>query len=68
MSQWVLRVQVRGEWEECAFNTRQEALTAFAALATDYSEIQRAILLREATPEPFAVANRVANYTSEYIN
>jgi hypothetical protein len=47
MAKWVLKVQVCGEWEECVFGTRQEALTAFVALTEDYSaKIERAVLLR----------------------
>ncbi len=47
MAKWVLKVQVCGEWEECVFGSRQEALTTFVALAEDYSaKIERAVLVR----------------------
>jgi hypothetical protein len=56
MAKWVLKVQVCGEWEECVFRSRQEALTAFVALAEDYSaKMERAVLLR-------------ASQSNEYIN
>ena len=43
---WVLKVQVNGEWEECRFPTRHDALSAFVALANDYKKaLQRAILV-----------------------
>lgn len=42
---WVLKIELDGEWEECAFQTRREALTAFIALAADYElKLRRAIL------------------------
>lgn len=43
---WVLRIELDGEWEECKFTTRQEALAAFVALAADYDvNLRRAVLL-----------------------
>jgi hypothetical protein len=49
VNQWVLKIELNGEWEECQFLSRNEALSAFVALARDYKKgIKRAILL---TPE-----------------
>lgn len=46
MNHWVLKVQLDGEWEECRFSTRNDALSAFVALANDYKRaLQRAILV-----------------------
>jgi hypothetical protein len=43
---WVLKVELCGEWEECRFATRAEALAAFIALTVDYSaKLERAVLL-----------------------
>ncbi len=43
---WVLKIELDGEWEECKFMTRQEALAAFVALAADYDvNLRRAVLL-----------------------
>lgn len=43
---WVLKIELDGEWEECRFKTRREALAAFVALAADYDvNLQRAVLL-----------------------
>jgi hypothetical protein len=44
LNQWVLKVELNGEWEECRFPSRNEALSAFLALTTDYC-LKRAILL-----------------------
>jgi hypothetical protein len=45
VTEWVLKVELDGEWEECSFQTRNEALSAFAALATDYKvSLHRAVL------------------------
>lgn len=50
MSKWVLRVEVNGEWEECGFTSRKEALATLAALANDYSEkLERAVLVLNRT-------------------
>lgn len=37
VTNWLLSVELDGEWEECSFATRQEAIKAFVALAADYS-------------------------------
>ena len=42
---WVLRVELNGEWEECSFGTRKEAVATFVALAKDYSDNLRAAVL-----------------------
>lgn len=50
MREWVLRVELDGEWEECKFPTRNEALSTFAALTEDYERnLQRAILFAPAS-------------------
>jgi hypothetical protein len=33
---WILRVKLNGEWEECRFASPSEALAAFSELAQDY--------------------------------
>jgi hypothetical protein len=51
MDNWILRIELDGEWEECAFATPKEALSAFAALAKDYERnLKRAVLC----PEPLS--------------
>jgi hypothetical protein len=46
VNKWVLKVELNGEWEECTFATRQEALSAFIALASDYElNLRRAVLV-----------------------
>ena len=46
MDHWVLKIELDGEWEECSFATRTEALAAFTALAADYeANMRRAVLL-----------------------
>ena len=45
MSQWILKIELNGEWEECRFPTCKDALSAFKALAADYKKaLKRAIL------------------------
>lgn len=45
MDQWVLKIELNGEWEECRFPTRKDALSAFNALAADYKRaLKRAVL------------------------
>lgn len=45
MSEWILKIELNGEWEECKFLTRNDALSTFAALTEDYeTNLQRAIL------------------------
>lgn len=47
---WVLKIELDGEWEQCNFTTRQEALAAFMALAADYDvNLRRAVLLPTGT-------------------
>jgi hypothetical protein len=45
VKKWVLTIEIDGEWEQCLFMTRKDALAAFLALATDYQST-RAMLLR----------------------
>jgi hypothetical protein len=45
LEDWLLKVELDGEWEECAFKTRSEAVAAFVALLHDYTAlIKRAVL------------------------
>jgi hypothetical protein len=45
VNEWILKVELNGEWEECKFPTQNEALSTFAALTEDYENgLQRAIL------------------------
>jgi hypothetical protein len=45
VNEWILKIELNGEWEECKFPTRNEALSTFVALAQDYAKsLQRAIL------------------------
>lgn len=45
MHEWVLKIELNGEWEECSFFSRNDALCTFVALAEDYERnLQRAIL------------------------
>lgn len=47
--EWILGVEIDGEWEHCRFSESQQALQTFAALASDYpGELHRAVLLRSA--------------------
>jgi hypothetical protein len=42
---WILRIELDGEWEECRFSSKREALEAFYALTSDYrSALERAML------------------------
>jgi hypothetical protein len=42
---WILKVELDGEWEECTFATRLDALAAFKAVAADYKrKLKRAVL------------------------
>lgn len=45
MNTWILKIELNGEWEECAFATHKEALSAFTALVEDYErDLSRAVL------------------------
>ncbi len=44
--EWILAVQIDGEWEHCGFEDRSQAIAAFQALSIDYvHNIQRALLM-----------------------
>ena len=48
METWILGVELNGEWEQCTFRSRQEALASFAALTSDYPvKIGKAILVQK---------------------
>lgn len=36
MNRWLLKVEVEGQWEECAYLSQAEAVAAFAAVVADY--------------------------------
>jgi hypothetical protein len=66
---WVLIVELDGEWEKCLFRTQKEALAAFIALASDYEpNLHRAFLIR--APEPADYSRHFAAYlpSRTYIN
>lgn len=45
MDRWLLKIELDGEWEECAYRTRSEALGAFLALINDYANhVRKAVL------------------------
>lgn len=49
--EWVLGVQIDGEWEHCRFSDRNQALKTFAAISLDYPrEIQGAVLMKATVP------------------
>ncbi len=50
MNGWLLKVELNGEWEECRFLSRNEALSAFIALAKDYAGLLRRAVLFAPTP------------------
>ena len=52
--EWILRVKLKGEWEECRYPSAREALNAISALARDYSEEipQAVVQLLRSRPAP----------------
>ncbi len=47
MNEWILGIELNGEWECCSFPDRQQALYAFSDLRFDYPrELERAVLVR----------------------
>ena len=54
MDRWLLKIELDGEWEECTYKTRSEALNAFLALINDYAtHIRRAILFSPERNDPW---------------
>ena len=69
MSDWLLKIQICGEWEECAFHTRAEALAAFIALATDYNaKLERAVLVSPEASRNIDVPARTWSSPSQFVN
>jgi hypothetical protein len=70
VNRWVLKIELNGEWEECSFPSQKEALAAFVALVSDYSQkLQRAVLLRpDASPNALALAKQAPLGASKYVN
>jgi hypothetical protein len=67
VNRWVLKIEVDGEWEECAFPSRNEALTAFTALAADYEmHLKRAVLFPE--PSDAWSTGEMGDDSSKFIN
>jgi hypothetical protein len=47
--EWILGIQIDGEWEHCRFPSQTSALGAFTDISADYADkIERAILIRTA--------------------
>ena len=67
---WILGIELNGEWEQCTFGTRQEAITAFAALSSDYdAQIERAVLFRDpGEQERQSLANMGTPIARNYIH
>ena len=60
MEIWILKVELNGEWEECSFPSRLEALATFSALTVDYhSGLGRALLFASHRLERSESAPRV---------
>jgi len=66
---WLLKVELNGEWEECRFSSREEALIAFTALANDYAVyLNRAILFSPTGAEKETDPAGKLRPRREYIN
>jgi hypothetical protein len=50
VNEWILKIELNGEWEECKFPTRKEALSTFVALTEDYDKSLRRAILFAPTP------------------
>jgi hypothetical protein len=70
VTKWVLKIELNGEWEECSFQTRNEALSAFAALATDYNvSLHRAVLFASSLRHKYFDLRRKSTGSGlEYLN
>ena len=64
---WVLRVELDGEWEQCAFPTRNEALKVFASLTTDYSRLLSRASLRQEDYAALVTQEQSRAYHREWI-
>ena len=70
VTRWLLRIQLNGEWEECLFATRKDALATLVALLEDYAtEMRGAVLLCE-YPGSFAlnITPEISGQPTEYVN
>lgn len=46
VNKWLLKIELDGEWEECAFSSRKEAIASFVSLARDYPlKFHQAVLI-----------------------
>lgn len=69
VNEWVLKIELDGEWEECRFKTRHDALAAFVALAADYDvNLQRAVLLPAETEADLMHTLAAEKRQRRYIN
>ena len=65
MNEWLLRVELNGEWEECRFLSRNEALSTFVDLAKDYASLlRRAILFAPNRNFPSLNSRRLLSFAS----
>ncbi|MBV9406161.1 MAG: hypothetical protein JO211_12525 [Acidobacteriaceae bacterium] len=68
MKNWILQVELGGEWEQCLFTSREQALAAFVALAEDYKlELGRAVLF-PTDARPHLPAAAAAEPTHTFLN
>ena len=69
MNCWLLRIQICGEWEECVFTTKADALAAFIALATDYSgKLERAVLVSPQASGNVKLPDGAWSSLSQFVN
>ncbi len=69
VTNWVLSVELDGEWEECRFATRREALATFVALAKDYSHsLKSAILVLNPLETGRDLPREYTNSHSQWVN
>lgn len=69
MKKWLLKIQLNGEWEQCRFTTRKEALAALVALAADYNvNLRRAVLLPAEAKAALALTLMTEQANPGYVN
>ena len=69
VNSWILKIEIAGEWEQCVFETRKEALAAFIAIAADYEITLQRALLFPAEWEPDQLQSVLLNQPiSRYVN
>lgn len=68
MDEWLLGIELNGEWEACCFHTQAEAMRTFEALRSDYpQQLLRAVLVPR-TVVPRLVAEPGLNRRSKLIH